>query len=173
MVYLFSNARYRMNLHICCVSLRPTVWSRHDSHQCNVEASKCMQGNCRSDPSSLNLSALDLLPLKAGQCVVLTDGSFGEVEHSLWLDNLYIRYHQTSRGVSIALLSCSGKYCNLWLTSVTLQGALGQYPVSGGALVDGGQLYAEGTDSVHSLFMSRIPDSFHCLRMDEIVNCTF
>jgi hypothetical protein len=132
-----------------------------------------MQGNCSSDTSSLNLSAPDLLSLKAGQCVLLTDGSLMQLEGSLWLDNLYIRYLKTSRGYAEALLVCYGKDCNLWLTSITLQGALAQHPHTGGVLVEGGQLYAEGADSVHSLIMSRMLETCLSLRMDGTVSCAF
>jgi hypothetical protein len=118
-----------------------------------------MQGNCSSDTSTLNVSAPDLLSLKAGQCVLLTDGRLVEVEDNLSLDNLYIRQFRTSRGLSNELLGCFGEDCNLWLTSVTLQGA--PVPDSsefiyGGVNVAGGQLYAEGAKGVHSLFMNRM-----------------
>jgi hypothetical protein len=132
-----------------------------------------MQGNCSSDTSSLNLSAPDLLSLKAGQCVLLTDGSLMQLENSLWLDNLYIRYSKTSRGYADALLVCYGKDCNLWLTSVTLQGALAKHPFFGGVAVEGGQLYAEGADGVHTLFTSRMFETCLSLRTDGTVSCAF
>jgi hypothetical protein len=132
-----------------------------------------MQGNCSSDPSSLNLSAPDLLTLRAGQCVLLTDGSLMKLQDSLWLDNLYIRYLKTSRGIALSLLLCFGKGCNLWLTSVTLQGALGQVPAIGGALIEVGQLYAEGADSDHSFFMRQMLKISYSLRMDLAMSCAF
>jgi hypothetical protein len=106
-----------------------------------------MQGNCKVEPSaeSLGLSRSDLDSRKPGQCVLVTDEHVMSLTwQSLWLESLYIRYRSTSSSDKIALLACSGKGCNLWLTSVTLQGDSSQLPRLGGLAVAGGQVYAEG-----------------------------
>jgi hypothetical protein len=102
-----------------------------------------MQGNC-SSTDGLGFSEPDLISFKPGQCVLETDVAFLLATHSLWLDHLYIRQKSTSGNNTKAHLQCSSKDCKLWLTSVTLQGNLSQYPNFGGVSTHGGQLYAEG-----------------------------
>jgi hypothetical protein len=112
-----------------------------------TDATICMQGNCKAEPSaeSLGLTGPDLVARKPGQCVLVTDEHLMSLTwQSLWLNSLYIRYRSTSSTDKIALLACSGKGCNLWLTSVTLQGDSSQLPRLGGLAVAGGQVYAEG-----------------------------
>jgi hypothetical protein len=64
---------------------------------------------------------------------------------NLWLDGLYIRQQTTSRTDTRALMWCNGEDCNLWLTSITLQGDDTYWPYYGGVGVEGGQLFAEGS----------------------------
>jgi hypothetical protein len=115
-----------------------------------------MQGNCASKPSSsaLGLSGNDLSLHNPGQCVVVTDVYLMTLQHEMWLDNLYIRRRSSDRTSKAGLFGCFGKFCKLWLTSVTFLGDTAQR-LAGGALdVAGGQVYAEGVhaaDSLHTI----------------------
>jgi hypothetical protein len=99
----------------------------------------------------LGLSGPGDLKLRAyRQCILVTDVRFLRAEQNLWLDNLYIRYSATNRTAYSSLVDCFGPACNLWLTSVTLQGDKWAVRDDGGDIynravaVVGGQLYAEG-----------------------------
>jgi hypothetical protein len=130
-------------------------FNKHD------ETSKdALQGKCMSDPvhQDLGLSGPgDLVSRTSEQGVFVTDISFLRAEQNLWLDNLYIRFRATNRTQQSSLVDCFGFTCNLWLTSVTMQGnkyvvitlSSGNVltegdPEMGALAVVGGQLYAEG-----------------------------
>jgi hypothetical protein len=120
-----------------------------------------MQGNCSSEPSAaaLRLKNGQLLPHKPGQCVLVTDVRLMAVRQRLWLDRLYIRFKVSTRSPeSYSLLVCHDKDCNLWLTSVTLQGDfIDPAPEHGAIEVAGGQLYAEGVLAGQSRY---VPECF-------------
>jgi hypothetical protein len=111
-----------------------------------------IQGNCASEPSSrdLGLAAPKLRSRRPGQCILITDVGLLEVEQDLWLANLYIRLKTTDDTKnefvvdSHSHLNCFGKDCNLWLTSVTLQGVLTNAVTYDAMDVKGGQVYASG-----------------------------
>jgi hypothetical protein len=105
-----------------------------------------VQGNCSSEPSAtiLGLSEPALVERKPGQCVLVTDVRLMNVKQNLWMDSLYIRHHTTTTTDTPTILDGYGKGCNLWLTSVTLQGDSFEAPAIGGFDIAGGQLYAEG-----------------------------
>jgi hypothetical protein len=111
-----------------------------------------MQGNCKSRPSAaaLGLTGPELRALTPGQCVLVTDLQLMHVQQNLWLDSLYMRHHTTPRTNTRSLLTCNSKDCNLWLTSVTLQGDSRRLSDRGAVYVTGGQLYAEGVPAAHS-----------------------
>jgi hypothetical protein len=122
-------------------------WNVRNLSHINVKLH--IQGNCTLEPSamSLGLSAPDLRARKAGQCILVTDTTLIEVSQHLWLDNLYIRQKQTTatnatrRNVHVA---CIYGTCNLWMTSVTLQGAKKAIIGSRAILAYGGKLFASG-----------------------------
>jgi hypothetical protein len=109
----------------------------------------CMQGNCKSEPSAavLGLTGPELTSRTLGQCVLVTDVRLMVVLHSMWLDNLYIRHRSSTRTDVTSLLACYARDCNLWLTSVTLQGDWAEYLRMGGVEVSGGQLFAKGVQA--------------------------
>lgn len=113
-----------------------------------------MQGNCRAGVTaeSLGLSGA-LVPRLPGQCVIITDTTLLSERQNLWIDSLYIRFKKTDRSDDRveSVVKCIGEECNMWMTSVTVQGDGDTDPKFGGVLVSGGQLYAQGTDSVNSL----------------------
>jgi hypothetical protein len=111
-----------------------------------------MQGNC-SSPHGLGFSELGLISFKPGQCILETNVAFLHATHSLWLDHVYIRQKSTSGNNTYAHLSFYSRGCKIWLTSVTVQGDLSQYPHYGGVYLQNGQLYAEGAAAVGSLHM--------------------
>jgi hypothetical protein len=113
----------------------------------------CMQGNCSSEPfQDLRLSKTDVLASrKPGQCVLIADGRLLLAKHSLWLHNLYVHHSSATVVDDPSVLSCLGSACNLWLTSVTLQGDPHQVTYFGGVAVFGGQLYAKGADLLCSV----------------------
>lgn len=106
-----------------------------------------LQGNCSHEPTA------EQLPLyngaqsewKPGQCVILTDVELVELELQLWLDNLYIRHVTTPRTDTVSVLWCVTEMCQMWMTSVTIQGDGDGDPSSGALWVTGGLVYAEGT----------------------------
>jgi hypothetical protein len=108
-----------------------------------------VQGNCTSEPSALALGISEpaLVARKPGQCVLVTEVKLFEVKQNLWMDNLYIRHHITSSTDSGTILSGNGKGCNLWLTSVTLQGGSSKPTGSSGVQFIGGIVYAEGVQT--------------------------
>jgi hypothetical protein len=94
----------------------------------------------------------DLVSQTPQQCVLVTDTSFLRAEQNLWLDNLYIRLRATNRTQQSSLVDCFGVTCNLWVTSVTMQGDRYGGPSDvdnevGAVAVVGGQLYAKGVCS--------------------------
>jgi hypothetical protein len=101
-------------------------------------------------PLDLGLSnPADLGPRHPQQCVLVTDIGFLRAEQNLWLDNLYMIFSTTDRTRQTSLVECVGLTCNLWLSSVTMQGdQVGLWNNVGDAIgavaVVGGQLYAEG-----------------------------
>jgi hypothetical protein len=108
-----------------------------------------VQGNCTSPPSadSLGLPDLDLKFWKPGQCVLVTEAALVSVKNYLWLHSLYILHHmitQMNVTVPYPLVSCDDRQCNLWLTSVTLQGERIEFMSVGGVDVFQGQLFAKG-----------------------------
>lgn len=121
-----------------------------------------VQGNCSTEvaftPSGTHAPIASPLP---GQCLIVTDHPLLEVTVNLWLDALYIRHQTTARtatNTAYSLLRCESVYCNLWMTSVALQGDgieeweqvnNGTDPILGALEVSGGQLYAEGAVSAH------------------------
>jgi hypothetical protein len=118
-----------------------------------------MQGNCASEPSAISLSlpAPDLKGRKTGQCVLVTDIRLMEIAHNLWLDNLYIRQKltdATDESTYPGELTCQGKSCNLWLTSVTLQGAQKLTPSFSYLAVYGGQMFASGAKDAQLRYIS-------------------
>jgi hypothetical protein len=115
-----------------------------------------VQGNCTAaaSTSALGLTGPGLKPLKPGQCVLVTSTPLMHVQRSLWLSNLYIRYQAAENYVE-ALLACSGKDCNLWLTSVTFEGG-SSYVAFAVIVVSGGQLYAEGVHADHTHIVSSL-----------------
>lgn len=101
-----------------------------------------VQGNCTEPPSQALLSraglapgpgetstAVPLIPLKPGQCLLLTDSSALYVRQGpLWVDNIYFRLRTTERTLSAefepALVSVTdGPTGQVYLTNVTLQGS--------------------------------------------------
>jgi hypothetical protein len=147
------------------------AFSRLDEHE--KMSKNALQGNCMSDPEPRDLGLSgpdDLVSGRLQQCVLVTDTAFLRAEQNLWLDNLYIRFISTDRIQQSSIVDCFGLACNLWLTSVTMQGAddrLMRVPGEGsvvkkigteiGALaVVGGQLYAEGVCFPISLSASRV-----------------
>jgi hypothetical protein len=118
---------------------------------CDVQFIKGMQarvqGNCKSQPSPQALAipatsfADSLIP---GQCVLLTDVRLFVIEQNLWLDSLFIRSHSSVDNFQ-PLVAGRGKWCNVWLTSVVLQGVEESSQIqTDGLSIDEGQLYAEG-----------------------------
>jgi hypothetical protein len=104
-----------------------------------------MQGNCSSEPSgSFNISGTDIEMRSPGQCVLITDVRLLRAQQFLWLDNLYIRHRATERTDDSSLLDCLGSSCNMWITTVTIQGEWNQSIPFGGVGVGGGQMFAEG-----------------------------
>jgi hypothetical protein len=105
-----------------------------------------MQGNCSAEPSAaaLGISGPNLVARKPGQCVLVTDVRLMKLDQNLWIDNVYIRHQTTNVTDTPNLVHCWGSYCNLWLTSVTVQGDMSRLPSHGGVEMRGGQLYAEG-----------------------------
>jgi hypothetical protein len=124
----------------------------------------CVQGNCSSEPSAmaLGLSEPPLVGRKPGQCVLVTVEKLLEAGWDLWMDNLYIRLANVDNlqvrleAGTGTLLSASNIACNLWLTSVTLQGDSSQPVGPSGVHFFGGNMYAEGvhTSSLSSLHLS-------------------
>jgi hypothetical protein len=114
----------------------------------------CLQGNCSSKPSvvDLDLSGVgDLFLRKPGQCVLVTDVRFFRAEQNIWLDNLFIQHRLTDKSEdNSSLLDCLSSNCKLWLTSITLHGDINSTESLGGLGVGGGQVYAEGSEiSLH------------------------
>lgn len=110
----------------------------------------CMQGNCSQEVSTtvLGLSGSPLLDRLPGQCVIVTDVHLVSVKQNFWMHGLYIRHHRTARTqTDNVVVWCGTEDCNLWLTSVTVQGDGTDDPSRGGLEVNGGQLYAEGATS--------------------------
>lgn len=81
-----------------------------------------------------------------GQCVLFTDVNLLTSDQNLWLDNLYIRHHSTARTDTGHVVGCYSKDCNLWMTSVTLQGdgVSDPWAQASGMAIVAGQVYAEG-----------------------------
>jgi hypothetical protein len=111
-----------------------------------------LQGNCTSGPVPVDLGLSGpgyLVSRTPQQCLLVTDIRFLRAEQNLWLDNIYIRYKASNRTRESSLVDCIGGSCNLWLTSVTLQGykvphSDQEHVWNGAVAVVGGQLYAEG-----------------------------
>jgi hypothetical protein len=111
-----------------------------------------LQGNCSLDPVPVDLGLsghADLIARNPYQCVLVADIGFLRAEQRLWLDNLYIRLSATSRTQQSSLVDCFGLNCNMWLTSVTMQGDTSGFIEDvddqiGAVAVVGGQLYATG-----------------------------
>jgi hypothetical protein len=114
-----------------------------------------MQGNCSTAPSAalLGLTGPDLVQQQPGQCLLVTNTPLTSVQQNLWMDNLYIRQKTTSETGTLhpQMVACNGKVCNLWLTTVTMQGDSSELPSLGGVVVSGGQLYAEGAVTARHL----------------------
>lgn len=78
-----------------------------------------VQGNCEGDaPSkgSLGLSGADLLPLKAGQCVLKADSNLlASALASLWLQGLYVRLHRNTGGTFNSFIGAQyhSYYCSI------------------------------------------------------------
>jgi hypothetical protein len=81
-----------------------------------------------------------------GQCVIVSDLELMEPTQELWLDGLYIRHHRTNRTDTAAVIGCF-ESCNLWMTTVTIQGDGSQDPTRGAIWIETGQVYAEGVAS--------------------------
>jgi hypothetical protein len=90
-----------------------------------------MQGNCSTEPdaAALGLPRDPIVYISMSrQCVVVTDVMLLSPEHDLWLHNLYIRHHRTSRTDSTrrtgtqSVVGCFSQDCKLWMISVKLQG---------------------------------------------------
>jgi hypothetical protein len=86
-----------------------------------------MQGNCSAAPPAVPAPALR--PLRPGQCVILTDGSFTVLSSSglgqrLLLQNLYLRAASQAALLPQAsyLMDVSGDDVSVWLEGVTFQG---------------------------------------------------
>lgn len=109
---------------------------------------RSIQGNCVDEPSEEKLGltgpGLDRSP---GQCVIASDTTLIWLENSLWLDNLYIRYSASTAfedDYYNDILECSSPDCNLWLTSVTMQGDGPGDKTAGAIWAKESQVYAEG-----------------------------
>jgi hypothetical protein len=96
-----------------------------------------MQGNCTSSPPALPApQGPPLLPLRPGQCVLLTDKRVFESTdtvqpQSLWIANLYLRAlsdpditGEAPSNNMVALFHASGK---VWLDNVVFQGQGGYW----------------------------------------------
>jgi hypothetical protein len=101
---------------------------------------------------------------------LLTDVGLLEARKDLWLDHLYVRISitdESSKGDYIdwaSYLNCYGKDCNLWLTSVTLQGILTDLVTYNAMDVSGGQVYASGAVALHPLHpMTFLSYAFDCM----------
>lgn len=108
-----------------------------------------MQGNCTSEPSSIafGLTGAPFIDRRPGQCLIVTDVRLFSSKQDIWIDSLYLRYHSTSRSLSDAaedLIWCSTASCNLWMTSITLQGDGITDTKYGGMQAVGGNVYADG-----------------------------
>lgn len=116
----------------------------HAIHRGSIDA---MQGNCSMEPYAYGLSLSNEAPLadrSPGQCVLVTNSHVLHVQQKLWIDNIYIRQGQT-RGVELySLVMCQSVDCNLWLTSVTMQGSGELQPFASGITMHAGKVYGEG-----------------------------
>eukprot|EP00892_Ulva_mutabilis_P004134 jgi/Ulvmu1/2092/UM124_0007.1 len=109
------------------------------------DSSRSIRGNC-SSPPELQLEGPSLLPLLAGQCVLIADMYLLRVRFGwLWMHNLYLRHAVSARDDNMALIELTSEGGRLWLTKVTLQGA-GMYRAGTGArgLVASGPTYVDG-----------------------------
>lgn len=111
-----------------------------------------MQGNCNTRPSVDRLGLTGSAPLidwRPGQCVIVTDMIFFDVQQNLWLDNLYIRHRNTFRTdiLTGSIVHCDSEDCLIWMTKVTLQGSGDAHEDPQAIHMFGGQLYADGAVS--------------------------
>lgn len=136
-----------------------------------------MQGNCTQKPSDkdLGLSDVPVIDWKSGQCVLVTDVMLMEVYQNLWLDSLYVRHYTTPRTDTNYVVWCGTENCNLWMTSVTLQGDGIIDPVNGALFVSGGNFYGEGVYSIPGMyrftFTARYRSTFNHLKVPKKSVC--
>ena len=107
----------------------------------------------------MKLTGAPITQVRPGQCVIVTDLLLLAVRQNLWMDNLYIRHHTTDRTDSTSAVWSGSKDCNLWMTSITIQGDGVGDPHLGALALVGGQLYAEGMKDQHADVRSEMVDS--------------
>lgn len=85
-----------------------------------------MQGNCTASAPSeaaLGLAGPTLLPLKEGQCLLVTDTDTADIGSrcSVWLRNLYFRVRSTTAYSPLTVLTAHSQAA-VWATNVTFHG---------------------------------------------------
>lgn len=116
-----------------------------------------LQGNCSTPFLSTRLYPRDTGSSVAafmveGQCFILVDMKFMDLQQQFWMHGIYIRYTATSRSLARSensMMSCSTSDCNLWMTNVRLQGGNQRDPTQGGLEVTDGAVYGNRVYSTY------------------------